>query len=126
MVAVLSAQMLGQFQAQRHLAAIFADGALQDTHGVMLFVSRLVVPTFDRGGGVLHVPAVDRMRPDFFGQRLNGCLEFSARRGSAQQRTNHREPKAGPPSGGGWSRFFGHHISSKKIEFRNYVRPYRA
>ncbi len=72
MVAVLSAETLGQLRGKRHLAAVFADGALQDTHRVILFVSRLVIPTFDRAGGILHIPAGDRMRPDLFGQRLDG------------------------------------------------------
>ena len=92
-------------------------------------VARQVPPALSpigRPEGSAHAGSASWMRPDLFGKRLDGCLQFSARRGSAQQRTNHREPKAGPQDGGGWSRFFGHHISSKKVELRNYVRPYRS
>ena len=61
---------------------------------------------------------------------VTGCVQiFSASdwmaalssprgRGSTQQRTNHREPKAGPQSGGRLNRFFGHHISSKKVRVK--------
>ena len=71
---VLSAQACGQFGTNRHLAGILAHGPAQDTHRILLLISGFVVPTFNRGGGVPHIPSGDRMRPGRFGQRADGAF----------------------------------------------------
>ena len=95
MVAVLPPQMLGQPRSQRDLAAVLAHAALEHPDRVVI-LTRFVVPALEGGGGKADLAGGDRMRPGLRGEGAEGHLEFSARRGSAEQRAHHGEAKARP------------------------------
>src|SRR5208283_1542828 len=113
-VVVLPPQMLDLLCGQRHLAAVLAHRAPQDAHGVVLLTPRCVVPTLDGGDRETHLASAHWMRPGLLGQQAQGDLEFSWRRGRAQQRAHYGEAEACPQGCGRWIRFLGHHVSSKK------------
>ena len=112
-IVVLVRQTLEEVRLQGHLPAIFPHGPPQAAQRIVPLLPRTVQPTFQRLGRETHLAAAHRMRPGLGGQRFDGGLEFSPRRGRTQQRTHHREAKTRPQSGCQGSERFGHHVSSQ-------------
>ena len=112
-LAVLEMKPLGQRRGQRHLAAVFAQGAAQDADGVVVLAPRCVVPAFDGDGREADIVSISGMRPGLGGKAADGRLDRSARRGRAQQRADDGEAKARPQGAGGSGGCLNHHVSSQ-------------
>ena len=126
MVAVLENQPPGQWRGQGDLTAVFAQGAAQGAHGIIVPASGCVVPPLDGSRRELDVASAYGMGPYLVGEKLDRGLECSGRRGRTQERAHHRESKPRPSGTRRIGDCLDHHASTGWGERTATIRFHRS